>query len=263
VIVPGPAATVLLVRDGVADLEVLLLERRPDSGFVPGAFVFPGGAVDPGDRAAELAAWADGPDDAEASRQLGMAAGGFAYRVAAIREAFEEAGVLLAHRDRTGADDLSPYRHALEQGEADLLEVCRRLGARLATSHLRSFAHWITPKGAPRRYDTRFFVAPMPSGYDPTPDGSEVVSARWLSPTDALARSAEGVLPLILPTERCLHALVSFRRVDDLLSEIDRSLASPGGPAYLDDHRGRRLALDDAERAAAGREPRPVVGAAS
>lgn len=263
-IVPGRAATVLLVRDGPKDLEVLLLERRPDSGFVPGAFVFPGGAVDPGDEAADILAWADGPDDAEASRQLGVAAGGFAYRVAAIREAFEEAGVLLAHGGGAPARDLATHRHALERGDVGLVEVCRRLGTRLATSHLRSFAHWITPAGAPRRYDTRFFVAPMPAGYEPTPDGTEVVSAIWLSPTDALARSAAGVLPLILPTERCLHALRPFCRVDDLFVELDRSLSAPGGPAYVDDHRGRRLAVGDDERSGAtlGRVPRPVVAVA-
>src|SRR5262245_40954231 len=246
---PQPAATVLLTRDGPQGLEVLLLERRPDSGFVPGAFVFPGGALDPGDADAELAARCDGPDDARASRELGLDSGGFAYRVAAVREAFEEAGILLA--SASGAPcapetvaELHTDRPRLDDGEVSLTALVDAHGLRLTTAALRPFAHWITPEGAPRRYDTRFFVAEAPAGQPASACQREVISACWLSPTDALARFEAGELPLILPTERCLRAIAPLGTAADLMAAIDADLTHENGPRHVADRGGRRLTLD-------------------
>jgi 8-oxo-dGTP pyrophosphatase MutT (NUDIX family) len=249
VISPQPAATVILVRDADAAVEVLLLERRADSGFVPGAFVFPGGALDAADHDPSLAGWCDGPTDARASQELGLPAGGFAYRVAAVREAFEEAGVLLA-TDDAGApcdgpwvDRLEGERVRLDEGATSLAALASSENLRFGTSRLRPFAHWITPEGAPRRYDTRFFVAPAPADQRATPCQREVVSAVWMTPAAALARSAGGDLPLILPTERCLRAIDGFTSVDSLLAALDADLQHAEGPRFVADRGGRRLAV--------------------
>ena len=246
-----PASTVILARDGASGLEVLLLERRPDSGFVPGAFVFPGGAVDPADHAADVLALCDGPDDARASRELGLPAGGTAYRVAAAREAFEEAGILLAATADAPCDPeiverLQAERRRLDDGEIDLAAILRPHGLRLTTSVLRPFAHWTTPEGAPRRYDTRFFVAAAPAGQPASACQREVVSSCWLAPLHALERFQRGDLPLILPTERCLHAIAAFAAVDELLAALDADLAHPDGPRHVVDRGGRRLLLEAA-----------------
>lgn len=247
-----PAATVILARDGATGLEVLLLERRPDSGFVPGAFVFPGGALDAADQVLDPAVWTDGPDDRKASRELGIASGGAAYRVAAVREAFEEAGVLFAST-AAGAPcpaelvaDMQPERSRLDDGEIDLVAILREHDLRLRTSELRPFAHWVTPEGAPRRYDTRFFVAAAPADQPASACQREVVAECWLAPADALALFERGELPLILPTERCLRAIAPFGTVAQLLAALDADLAHPQGPRHVADRGGRRLLLDPA-----------------
>jgi 8-oxo-dGTP pyrophosphatase MutT (NUDIX family) len=254
VITPQPAATVILVRDAEPGVEVLLLERRADSGFVPGAFVFPGGALDAGDHDPELVGWCDGPDDGVASRELGLRSGGFAYRVAAVREAFEEAGILLAADGVGVACDparvaaLEAERVRLDEGSTNLAALATAHGVRFATAALRPFAHWITPEGAPRRYDTRFFVGLAPADQRATPCQREVVSAVWLTPSAALARHAAGELPLILPTERCLRAVDGFERVADLIDALDADLGHTDGPRFVADRGGRRLALAAAAR---------------
>jgi 8-oxo-dGTP pyrophosphatase MutT (NUDIX family) len=246
---PQPAATVLLTRDGPDGLEVLLLERRPDSGFVPGAFVFPGGALDPGDADADLAARCDGPDDARASRELGLPSGGFAYRVAAAREAFEEAGILLANVDDAPCPpsvvaELQDERTRVDEGDLSLRALLDAHDLTLTTSALRPFAHWITPEGAPRRYDTRFFVAEAPVGQPASACQREVVSACWLTPTEALVRFEAGELPLILPTERCLRAIARLETAGALMAAIDADLTHDDGPRHVRDRGGRRLMLD-------------------
>ena len=157
-------------------LEVFMLRRNLDSDFVGGAYVFPGGAVDPDDRHADLEAICEGRTDVEASRRLGIDAGGLAYWVAAIRESFEEAGVLLAYRPDGSIVHLDDPEHAcarwaehrrqVDDGERRLVEVCADEDLRLAVDGMHYFGHWITPEGAPRRYDTRFFLAAEPPGTD-------------------------------------------------------------------------------------------------
>jgi 8-oxo-dGTP pyrophosphatase MutT (NUDIX family) len=246
---PVPAATVLLVRDGADGLEVLMLERRADSGFVPGAFVFPGGALDPGDRTPATHARCDGPAEPVASRRLGIAADGLAHHVAALREAFEEAGVLLADGPDgrpvapTLVDALQPERHRLDDGHADLATLAAAHDLTYATARLRPFAHWITPEGAPRRYDTRFFVAAAPDGQTASPCDREVVAARWIAPAAALDEFSAGRFPLILPTERCLRAVASAPSAAELLALLDGELARPDGPRHVADHGGRRLSV--------------------
>ena len=168
VLVPKPAATVMLVRDTARGMEVLMLQRNFESAFVPGVHVFPGGTLDEEDESPALQAQCDGPDDAAASRVLGVARGGLAFWIAAIRELFEEAGVLLA-RDAGGelisladAAQAARMRRARKDAESGALTFGAMVaaeGLRLAADRLTYFSRWITPEGAVRRYDTRFFYA--------------------------------------------------------------------------------------------------------
>jgi 8-oxo-dGTP pyrophosphatase MutT (NUDIX family) len=173
-----PAATVMIVDDR-PELHVLLLRRRAGSAFVGGMDVFPGGGVDPHDEAASEIG--GDLDDATASARLGLASGGRAYWVAAVRETLEEAGL------------------------------------RLAVDALHYAARWITPPGPPRRYDTRFFVTALPPGQTAVADQSEAVHAEWVRPAQALADFAAQVRSLLPPTAGMLRILASYRSSAELL----------------------------------------------
>ncbi|MAG29735.1 MAG: NUDIX hydrolase [Deltaproteobacteria bacterium] len=221
-----PAATVLLVRDGVAGIEVFLM-KRSGFGMFGGLHVFPGGKVDGADHAARWSRLADGPDDATASRILGLPQGGLGYWVACIRECFEEAGVLLATDGagrplRLAAPDAraryETWRGRLNSGESGVLEaMCTTEGLRLATDQLAYVSHWITPLGQPTRFNTRFFVARAPTGQDALHDGHETVQSEWIRPAVALERFAAGELDLISPTFKNLEAIAGFTSTETLL----------------------------------------------
>jgi 8-oxo-dGTP pyrophosphatase MutT (NUDIX family) len=224
------AATVMLVRDGSdGRLEVFMLRRNLNSDFVGGAYVFPGGAVDPADRHADLEAICEGRADAEASALLDLdpPEGGLAYWVAAIRESFEEAGVLLAYdRDGTIVDLRDPgeeerfsvHRKAVDTGERRLIEVCAEEGLRLAVDGMHYWSHWITPVGPPRRYDTRFFIAAAPIGQSPLHDDRETIANEWIAPGVALERHRDGEFDMIFPTIKNLEALARFDTAAEALA---------------------------------------------
>jgi len=215
-VVPRPAATITIVRDLSAGFEVLMMQRNLNSGFMAGAYVFPGGAIDEEDRHPTLYGLCAGLDDAEASRKLGVDRDGLAYWVGAIRECFEEAGLLLCY-DRTGnllgldqpgrAARFAAQRDALNAGALSFIEFCRMEDLRLATDRLTYFSHWITPVGAPRRYDTRFFAALAPVGQEPLHDAQELVDTVWVRPEEALQRERDGTLALRTPTIATLRQL--------------------------------------------------------
>jgi 8-oxo-dGTP pyrophosphatase MutT (NUDIX family) len=219
------AATVMLVRDGEAGMEVFMLRRNLNSDFVGGAYVFPGGAVDPADREADLEAVSTGRRDEQASEVLGVERGGLAYWVAAIRECFEEAGVLLAHRDGVVVSFKDPsvaerfrvHRAAVDEGRLRLVELCQAEDLELDVGAMHYFSHWITPVGPPRRYDTRFFVAAAPPEQVPLHDDRETIANLWVRPAEALERHARGELDLIFPTIKNLEAIARFDRSQDLL----------------------------------------------
>lgn len=222
------AATVMLVRDGAAGrMEVFMLRRNLRSDFVGGAYVFPGGAVDDADRHANLEAVCEGRSDAQASALLGVEVGGLAFWVAAVRECFEEAGVLLAY-DRSGellsfadpevAARFTAHRRAVDSGDRLLVELCDLEGLRVAADRIHYFSHWITPVGPPRRYDTRFFVTAAPPEQAPLHDDRETIANLWVNPRDALDRHVAGELDLIFPTIKNLEAIARFERSADLLA---------------------------------------------
>jgi glyoxylase-like metal-dependent hydrolase (beta-lactamase superfamily II)/8-oxo-dGTP pyrophosphatase MutT (NUDIX family) len=218
---PRAAATVVIVRDGPSGIEVLLCRRAERGDHNSGAWVFPGGLVDKGDR--EAHACCVGLDDAAASATLGIAEGGLDYYIAAVRESFEEAGLLFAVDPRgelvqldhpEGAIDeahLSVWREPLNRGERGIREFCDATGLRLAVDRLVYFSHWLTPLGRAKRFDTRFFIAAAPPGQDGMHDGAEMVEQQWLRPVDALARSDS--LKLMNPTRHSLELIQHFDSV--------------------------------------------------
>jgi glyoxylase-like metal-dependent hydrolase (beta-lactamase superfamily II)/8-oxo-dGTP pyrophosphatase MutT (NUDIX family) len=220
-VTPRPAATLILVRDASHGLEVLLAKRTHLAEFAGGAYVFPGGAVDKADAAPELAALASGLDDTEASKRLGIERGGIGYWVAAIRECFEEAGLLFAHAhddelidiDGHAAPRFAAARKALAAGEATLLHLLQTHNLRLATDRLHYFSHWITQAGRPRRYDTRFFLAEAPARQTPSHDGEELVNHLWIRPAEALERGHGGELNLMFPTMKTLESIAKLHDV--------------------------------------------------
>jgi glyoxylase-like metal-dependent hydrolase (beta-lactamase superfamily II)/8-oxo-dGTP pyrophosphatase MutT (NUDIX family) len=204
-----PAATVVVLRERGA-LQTLLLRRAARRGdTLAGACIFPGGALHAADRDAH--AHCVGLDDAAASRRLDLPAGGLDYYIAALRECFEEAGLLYAVGEDGGTltaaqlAELAALRPALLRGELELGALCTRLALRLTPGVLQYFAHWLTPPGAPKRFDTRFFVAPAPPAQEASPDNAETVECLWRAPAAALEPRA--ALTLAQPTRRTLQWL--------------------------------------------------------
>ena len=241
---PRDAATVLLCRD-VPQLEVFLLQRNLGSVFAAGAHVFPGGAVDDDDEhLVPLPATPAGPATVPGRS-----------RVAAIREAFEEAGVLLARDARTGAPvdaaQLATARDALRRGERTFAEVVDDLGVRLDVDALTPIARFVTPPGAPRRFDTWFFVAAAPGGHQYRHDDGETVASVWMRPRDALAADRHGEVWLVEPTRWTLESVAAFARADHLLDAARAAWAAHGSPVTGHDaRRGWLLALNPADGAA-------------
>ena len=184
---PRLSATIVVVRDSAQGLEVLLSRRAESGDHTSGAWVFPGGIVDPADRAAHGACV--GLDDAEASRRLGLEQGGLDFWVAAIRECFEESGLLFAYAasgalvdlDGSDAARLATWRGALHRRERTIAVLCESENIRLAADRLVYLSHWLTPLGRAKRYDTRFFIAAAPTGQTALFDGTEMLEQLWIA----------------------------------------------------------------------------------
>ncbi len=233
--IPRPAATLALLRDGERGIEVLMMRRTHLAQFASGAYVFPGGALDDADHDPAFAALVRSIDDAQASRILSVPRGGLAYWIAAIRECFEEAGLLLAYEctgELVSIDGESrraafrKQRQALDQGHISLADLLREQRFTVATDMLAYLSRWITQAGRPRRFDTRFFVARAPARQQSEHDGSELLHHAWLTSEEALARNARGELSLLFPTIKTLQTLARFRDVDEALAyaRSDRSM---------------------------------------
>ncbi len=247
------AATVMLVRDGARGIEVFMLRRNLDSDFVGGAYVFPGGGVDLADGHTGVEDVCVGLTDAEASAQLELEAGGLAFYVAAIRESFEEAGLLSAIDSSGGpvrfddspvAERFAAHRREVDEGRMTMTELCGVEGIRLSVGGLGYFSRWITPMGAPRRYDTRFFVAHPPEGQTPIHDDREVIANLWIRPQEALDRHAAGEFELIFPTVRSLEDLRRFDRADDVVRHAQTlDVVEAVLPRIVDSDHGMRIVL--------------------
>lgn len=221
-----PAATILLVRDA-PELEVLMVERHHQIDFASGALVFPGGKASQGDGDSRWVDHCDGhdPDPVQC-----------ALKICAVREAFEESGVLLARpagRRGVGApfataaqtEAIGALRQAIDKGEASFLDALVAHGLVLALDGLVPFAHWITPEGMPKRFDTWFYVAETPPEQLAACDGREAVDATWIRPQDALAAAREGRRTIIFPTRL----------------NVEKLAESSGAHAALEAARTRRI----------------------
>ncbi len=226
---PRPASTVMLLRDGSAHtsgVEVFMVRRVVQSEFMPDIYVFPGGSVIPDDHVLEesvdlcRAIATPAITDPEGRTLLGNG-----LRVAAIRELFEEANVLLAYRDgrilAVGADAVprfEAYRQLLNERKGSLSAIVQAEHLLLATDALTYFAHWITPEGLPKRFDTHFFLAVAPSEQEALYDQLETSAGAWFQPAEIIERFQHGELPIAFPTFHQLRALSAFKSVHEALT---------------------------------------------
>jgi len=207
----------MLVRDGDDGLEVFMLQRTHGAAFARGQYVFPGGKVDDADHGETFEPICDGLDDTTASGLLGLDHGGLAWLVAAIRECFEEAGVLLARPvdgddvvrfdESAIAERFNVARHEVYDGSLSLAELCTREQLMLMVDRMHLVDHWITPVGERRRFDTRFFVARAPEAQEPLHDDGETIASLWVRPADALQMWKDGELQMFPPTVTSLRFL--------------------------------------------------------
>ncbi len=220
------AATVMLVRDTPGGMEVYMVQR-PGKGDFPDLHVFPGGKVDEADFAPQLCL---GLDDSEASAHLGIERGGLRYWTAVARECFEECGVLLVHQHGSALDFSAPgtsdkfsrYREDLLADKITFADICMAENLHVACDLLAYFSHWLTPEMAPRRFDTRFFLAAMPSHQDTLAHTDETADDQWEKPAEALAKFNAGEWQMIDPTLRSLETLGQWQTVDEALAGVNQ-----------------------------------------
>jgi 8-oxo-dGTP pyrophosphatase MutT (NUDIX family) len=251
-----PASTILLLRDsagpddngadgnGRGEIEVFMMVRHYEIDFNSGALVFPGGAVDAGDHDI-----AGKPDLCDGGQGLDGEALGF--RIAAIRETFEESGILLAKPrgsttlvDAKRAGEIeAANRAALCEGKTTFLKLLTDNGALLALDELVPYAHWITPEGMPKRFDTWFFLAAAPPEQAGAHDGKESTDSIWVSPREALAGGESGRFKLPFPTTRNLIKLGKHRRVKDALDDARDKAVVTVMPVMTRENGGRQLRI--------------------
>ncbi len=245
---PRPAATVVLMRDADVGVEILLLKRVHSAGFVPGAYVFPGGRVDRADAdPAVLDRSVSLTEDMAAERMRLPDADppAVAYYLAALREAFEETGILVGHL--RGGDPLptaaaSPsvlqIRDRLLDDVCSFAQALDDLGALIDDTAMEYIGHWITPIAEPRRYDARFFAAAVAPESKAAIHPAEMLDAVWVTPERALERSAEGSLPLVFPTIKTLESMRDLATTADVFdtfrgrpvpSVLPRLIRTPDG----------------------------------
>jgi 8-oxo-dGTP pyrophosphatase MutT (NUDIX family) len=238
------ASTVILVRHGIrsgSPWQCYMVRRHIRSEFASDVYVFPGGKVDAADADPLLT-----PYVASHPRPLGgpTISDDFwkAIQLAAIRELFEEAGVLLArqqdgallHIDEHSAGRYESYREALHRGELSLLELAQRERISFAADALHPLSRWITPESFPRRFDTHFFVALMPPHQTPLHDQRETTAGEWIAPGEALARYRSGNFPLVFATEKHLERLERFRSIEEMMAETALADLHPVMPRMVE-----------------------------
>ncbi|MDA1101690.1 MAG: NUDIX domain-containing protein [Proteobacteria bacterium] len=235
------ASTVLLIRDGADGLEVFMVVRHQEIDSFSGALVFPGGKVDPEDVAAgQYSRGAEGMDE-----------GALAHRVAAVREAFEECGVLLATEKDSdvliGADRLAGiearWRADLAAGRITMADVCRTEGLILALNEMVHYAHWITPRIVPKVFDTQFFIARAPVDHVALHDGLESTDSEWLRPVAAVADAELGKRTVVFPTRMNLLKLSQYKDVDEAMAASRASTVVTVQPEFVAHPRGRTLKI--------------------
>lgn len=229
-VTPRLAATTLIFRDGDGGPEVLMVRRSMQASFMPGAYVFPGGAVDVADGDANHLAACDESADRLAQR-IGAVTGvgdqATAFAVAGLRECFEECGLWLgAPDDHLPPEGWAPLRARLHGG-ATLAALAAEAGLPLATSGLQPWSRWVTPAGLPKRFDTLFLVARAPTGQVPEVDAGETTTLAWVQPAAALAARSRGEFQMEFATVATVQSLVPFASVADLLAHAAAQTTLP------------------------------------
>ena len=234
-----PAATVILIRERAAGIQVYLLKRSSKSGFMAGKYVFPGGKVDRNDRQFDIFARSSDLTPKEIGIRFGPVLSerqAFAYCVAAVRETFEEAGIILARStsSHTAISTIGKLRLTANLEIDWLVRLVESRNWQLSLSALSVWSHWITPKLMKQRFDTRFFLAEKPAGQKCRPDDREAVRGLWLYPEDALAANLGGEISLSPPTLVTLHELLKYTKLKDLRSAVaHRSWGPPIQPRLI------------------------------
>jgi 8-oxo-dGTP pyrophosphatase MutT (NUDIX family) len=246
-----PAATVVVMRDSPAGPEVFMVRRHHAAAFMAGAHVFPGGRVDAADRGA-TDGWRDAVEPAQQQFRGVTLADTQAYYVAAARELFEEAGVLLARTTEgefvrlSGAEvhaRFKQYRTDLHEGQRTLRDIADAEGLQLALDALVPLAHWVTPPVDTRRFDTRFFAARVPPHQTPAHDDTEATQSAWMTPSQAIETAIARKIVLPPPTWATLQELQPFRCVDDALAWTRARTVSRREPTLLEENGTRMLVL--------------------
>ncbi len=205
---PRPAATLILLRAGAGGLETLMLQRTPGAAFLGGAYVFPGGSLEPRDAAAHRVL---GLSEAQANQRLRVASGALAYYLAAVRECFEEAGrAARLRRERPSRAAGGAREQLMEERNAPFLDLLERENLYIPAGALAYYGHWITQPGRSRRFDTRFFVTLAPEGQEGAHDATEHVHHAWIRPQEALERARRGEIELVHATRETLTDLARF-----------------------------------------------------
>ena len=262
---PRPAATVVVLRDSPAGPEVFMVRRHEGTAFMGGAHVFPGGRVDAADGDADES-WCDGIEHAVGQLDGLAPPEALAYHVAAARELFEEAGVLLARHPggdyvslAAAADHerLKQDRARVHDGQTTMRAVIEREGLRLALDALVLFAHWVTPPVDTRQFDTRFFMTRVPPHQTPAHDDTETTHSLWARPTDAIAASVKQEIVLPPPTWSTLREIEPFESVKEALAWARRRTVIRRMPLATeqDGHRMLLLPGDPLHPDSAGDDP--------
>ena len=212
--VPRPSSTVVLVRRSAAAPEVLMVKRDPRSSFGD-AYAFPGGVLEDADH--RIHDQCAGVTSSDADRLLEVDTGGLDYFSAAVRELFEEAGVLLGET-RCSRDELAQSRDALNEGSLRWDRFVEESGLVLRCDRLHYFSFWITPTGLPKRYSTRFFLAKLPEGQSAIHCGGELTNSCWMPALGVLQAAREGRMRVHLPTRKTLERIARFDSLDALLA---------------------------------------------
>lgn len=254
-VTPIDASTVILVKSVTSSRQppasphpsfpaspflCFMVRRHVRSEFAADVFVFPGGKLDPADSDPQIAEHVQGTDG---SQKIDGDSGGslLSLKIAAIRELFEEAGVLLAERDGSAlrfdgqdAETFARYRRELHDGRLTMLGLAQREGLTFDLDLLHPFSRWITPLALPRRYDTRFLIAELPDGQQPLHDAVETTEGAWVGPQEALDRYGSGDFPLVFATEKHLEQLVRYRSLAALIQSTQNADMTPITPRPVD-----------------------------
>lgn len=213
-----PAATIIVVREASSSFEIFMLKRTVRASFASGMYVFPGGRVDGDDHLHKYDDYRLGPTPEQAAQVSALGHEWRGYWVAAIRETFEEAGLLLAYQDDrivSFGDDaihqrFDRLREPLHTGSVSLLDICQQENLRLAVDQVHFYNRFVTPSGRPRRFDTRFFIAAAPESQRGRHDASETVDSIWITPREALDRNKAKEFDLMNVTRMQLERLAAF-----------------------------------------------------